>query len=100
MATKSVTFWIPQNVPGPQNTYFGAGILKIRLILKMRFQNLKNIKKMEPVLLKILCRLEYTLLQNELTRVQNNEKPIWVEIQKHCKNAVTIYMGLQLLKLK
>ena len=63
MATKSVTFWTPQNVPGPQNTYFGAGILKIRLILKMRFQNLKNIKKMEPVLLKILCRLEYTLLQ-------------------------------------
>ena len=26
----------------------------------------------------------------ELTRVQNNEKPIWVEIQKHCKNAVSI----------
>ena len=34
---------------------------------------------------------------NELTRVQNNEKPIWVEIQKHCKNAVRIKMGLQLL---
>ena len=34
---------------------------------------------------------------NGLTRVQNNEKPIWVEIQKHCKNAVTINMGLQLL---
>ena len=27
---------------------------------------------------------------NELARVQHNEKPIWVEIQKHCKNAVTI----------
>ena len=27
---------------------------------------------------------------NELMRHQNNEKPIWVKIQKHCKNAVTI----------
>ena len=27
---------------------------------------------------------------NELTRVQNNEKPIWVEIQKHCKTVVII----------
>ena len=33
-------------------------------------------------------------------RDQNNEKPIWVEIQKHCKNAVTIKMGLQLLQLE
>ena len=57
--------------------------------LKIRFQKLKNVKKMEPVLLKILCRLDYTLLQTS-SRVQNNEKPIWVEIQKHCKNAVTI----------
>ena len=37
---------------------------------------------------------------NELMGVQNNEKPIWVEIQKHCKNAVIIKMGLQLLQLK
>ena len=27
---------------------------------------------------------------NELMRDRNNEKPIWVKIQKHCKNAVTI----------
>ena len=27
---------------------------------------------------------------NELTRFQNKANPIWVEIQKHCKNAVTI----------
>ena len=32
--------------------------------------------------------------------VQNNEKPIWVEIQKQNKNAVAIKMGLQLLQLK
>ena len=32
-----------------------------------------------------------------LTRNQNNEKPIWAKFQKHCKNAVTIEMGLQLL---
>ena len=27
---------------------------------------------------------------NELTRFQNKAKPIWVEIQKHSKNAVVI----------
>ena len=27
---------------------------------------------------------------NELTRFRNEAKPIWVKIQKHCKNAVTI----------
>ena len=27
---------------------------------------------------------------NELTRFQNDAKPIWVEIQKHCKHAVII----------
>ena len=27
---------------------------------------------------------------NELVRFRNEAKPIWVEIQKHCKNAVTI----------
>ena len=37
---------------------------------------------------------------NGLTRVQNKEKPNWVKFQKHCKNAVTIKMGLQLLQLK
>ena len=37
---------------------------------------------------------------NELVRFPNEAKPIWVKIQKHCKNAVTINMGLQLLQLK
>ena len=27
---------------------------------------------------------------NELMRFRNEAKPIWVEIQKHCKNAVII----------
>ena len=27
---------------------------------------------------------------NGLMRDRNNEKPIWVKFQKHCKNAVTI----------
>ena len=27
---------------------------------------------------------------NELVRFPHEAKPIWVEIQKHCKNAVTI----------
>ena len=37
---------------------------------------------------------------NELARFQNEAKAIWVEIRKHCKNAVIIKMGLQLLQLK
>ena len=37
---------------------------------------------------------------NELTRFPNEAKPIWVEIQKHCKNAVINQMVLQLFKLK
>ena len=32
-------------------------------ILEIMFQNSKNVKHMEPVLLKILCKLDYTLLQ-------------------------------------
>ena len=31
---------------------------------------------------------------NELTRFRNEAKPIWVEIQKQCKNAVIIQMVL------
>ena len=50
----------PKNVPGPQNRFSGPWNMNI---LEIRFQNLKNVKKMEPVLLKILCRLDYTLLQ-------------------------------------
>ena len=37
---------------------------------------------------------------NELVRFRNEAKPIWVEIQKHCKNAVINQMVLQLFKLK
>jgi hypothetical protein len=49
-----------KNVHKPQNTYFGTWNMKN---LEIRFQNLKNIKENEPVLLKILCRSDYTLLQ-------------------------------------
>ena len=37
---------------------------------------------------------------NELMRFRNEAKPIWVKIQKHCKNAVINQMALQLFKLK
>ena len=37
---------------------------------------------------------------NELTRFPIEATPIWVEIRKHCKNAVIIQMWLWLLKLK
>ena len=53
-------FGHPKNVSRPQNRFSGPWNMNI---LESRFQKLKNIKKMEPVLLKILCRLDYTLLQ-------------------------------------
>ena len=37
---------------------------------------------------------------NELVRFRNEAKPIWVEIQKHCKNAVTIQIVLLFFKLE
>ena len=49
-----------KNVPKLQNRFSGTWNMNI---LEIRFQNLKNVKKNEPVLLKILCRLDYTLLQ-------------------------------------
>ena len=53
-------FGHPKNVPRPQNRFSGPWNMNI---LEIRFQNSKNVKKNEPVLLKILCRLDYTLLQ-------------------------------------
>ena len=37
---------------------------------------------------------------NELMRFPSEATPIRVKIQKHCKNAVTISMGLQLVQLE
>ena len=51
-------FWIKKsakNVPGPQNRFYGPWNMKK---LEIRFQNSKNVKKMEPVLLKSICRLQ------------------------------------------
>ena len=42
---KSRFCWTPQNVPRPQNKYVGTGILEIRLILEIRFQFVKVLKK-------------------------------------------------------
>ena len=76
-----------KNVHKPQNTYFGTWNMNI---LEIWFQNSKNIKKMEPVLLRILCQIGLYTSPNGLMRDRNNEKPNWVKIHKHCKNAVTI----------
>ena len=63
MVNRSMIFGPPKtskNVHKPQNRFSGPWNMNI---LEMKLQNLKNIKKKEPVLLKSLCRLDYTLLQ-------------------------------------
>ena len=53
-------------------------------------QNLENFEKcIKDAPKKTVQNGSYTS-PNELMRFPNNEKPIWVEIQKHCKNVVII----------
>ena len=58
--------------------------------LETRFQILKkNEKYIKDAPTKTVLDGSSTFA-NELMRFRNNAKPIWVEIQKHCKNAVRI----------
>ena len=82
--------------PGPNTDFLGLESEKSGNQVP-NFENFEKYEKNAPK--KTVQNGSYTS-PNELTRVRNNEKPIWVEIQKHCKNAVTISMGLQLFQLK
>ena len=53
-------------------------------------QNLENCEKYEKDAHKKTMQNGSSTFANELMRFRNEAKPIWVEIQKHCKNAVTI----------
>ena len=56
-------------------------------------QILKNEKYIKDAPNKTVQNGSYTS-PNELMRFPNEAKPIWVEIQKHCKNAVINQMVL------
>ena len=47
-----------------------------------------------------LCRMDHTLPQTSSRGTKIMKTTIWAKFQKHCENAVTIKMGLQLLQLK
>ena len=51
------------------------------------FENFEKYLKFAP---EISLQIGSYTFPNELTRNQNKAKAIWVEIQKHCKNAVII----------
>ena len=96
MVNKAMIFWTHQNVPRPQNPFFGTGIWKIWkpgsnfLILwkYIKFAHGNSVHNGSYA------------FPNELMRFRNKAKPIWDKIRKHCKNAVIIQMWLWLFKSK
>ena len=77
---------MPKTSPGHKTDFLGLESGKSENLLP-NFENFEKYIKDAPK--RKVQDGSYTS-PNELTRVQNNEKTIWVEIQKHCKNAVTI----------
>ena len=85
MVKKSMIFWTPQNVPGSQHRFF--------FILESeksgnQVPNFEKIEKSIKDAPKKTVQNGSSTFANELMRFPNEAKPIWVEIQKHCKNAV------------
>ena len=82
-------FWTCQNVkkrPQAPKPFFWYWNMKN---LETRFQILKNEKCIKDAPKKTAQNGSYAF-PNELMRFPNKAKPIWVNIQKHCKNEVII----------
>ena len=94
MVNKSMIFWTCKNVKkrpqAPKPILLGLGSEKSGNQVP-NFENFSNYIQDAPK--KTVQNGSYTS-PNELMRFRNEAKPIWVKIQKHCKNAVIIYMGL------
>ena len=71
---------------GPKTDFIGSGIWKIWKP-GSKFWKFEKYIKDAP---KKTVQNGSSTFANELMRFPNEAKPIWVEIQKHCKNAVTI----------
>ena len=76
-----------KNVPRPNNRFSWVWNLKN---LKIGFEILFFLKKYIKDAPKQTVQNGSYTSPNELMRFPNEAKPIWVKIQKHCKNAVTI----------
>ena len=90
MVNKSMIFWTYKNVKkrpqapkhillGPKSEKYGNQI-----------PNFEKFGKYEKDAHKQTMHNGSSTFANELMRFRNEAKPIWVEIQKHCKNAVII----------
>ena len=87
-------FWTKKrakNVPGPQNRFFLGQESEIFENMIPNFENFENHMKFAHDFSVLIGSDDFP---NELTRFQNKAKTIWVDIQKHCKNAVTIKIWL------
>ena len=87
-------FWTYQNVkkrPHAPKHISGDCNLKNQ---ETRFQILKIFEKYEKDAHTKTMQNGSSTFANELMRFPNEAKPIWVEIQKHCKNAVINQMVL------
>ena len=80
-----LTYKTAKHVPGPQNRFLWVCNLK-NLKIGFYFWKLKNMKFAHG----ISVQNGSDAFPNELMRFRNEATPIWVEIQKHCKNAVII----------
>ena len=94
MVNKSMNFWTCQNVKkrpqAPKPILLGLGSEKSGNQVP-NFEKFEKYIKDAP---KQTVQDGSSTFANELMRFPNEAKPIWVEIQKHCKNAVINQMVL------
>ena len=90
MVNKSMIFWTCQNVPkrprAPKHIFWGLEYEKSGNQVP-KFENFEKYLKSAP---EFFVQDGSYAFPNELMRFRNEAKPIWVKIQKHSKNAVTI----------
>ena len=90
MVNKSMIFWTCQNVKkrpqAPKPFFWGLEYEKSG----NHIPNFENFEKYEKDAHKKTMQNGSSTFANELMRFRNEAKPIWVKIQKHCKNAVII----------
>ena len=90
MVNKFVILWTHQNVQkrpqAPKHILLGPKSGKSGNLILI-FENFEKHKKDAP---KQTVQNGSSTFANELMRFRNEAKPIWVEIQKHCTNAVII----------
>ena len=85
MVNKSMIFWTCKNVPkrprAPKHIFWGLEYEKPG----NQIPNFEIFEKNMKFAHEIAVQNGSYVFPNELMRFRNKAKPIWVEIQKHCK---------------